>query len=448
VNKIHAIGGTSAVTAAQLTAADAAGTIAGPVATITASPGQSAVVISFSQTVTATSAVLSTGYSIMGASAPAISTVTYSTTKNTVTLALGSALETGDIVRVNAGIVKTAAGLSVGLTDTTVGYDLVKPTCTVYAATGTVTITITCDENIAAITGGDINVQVDLIKVGGVALTAGGGISGKVLTVTEGQNWTATGAAISIPKDVFQDLAGNKNAAMSGAVVTDTTKPTVVGLPTYTLTNLTKAVIHLGAAAGRIMFEANTAGIGGNSIKIVTVDDNRSGATADVTVATAAGITTITITSDDDASGASAGPITNTVCTAINTHATAKGLVTCRPSGTTQDGTAVWPAVDLSTATALAGGTTRLTVSTTFSESVVVGNVNMVEYDVADNAAGQVDSATVACVAGACTNTWTLTGATHLTAPAVNVDSIMYGAGITDLAGNTLTAVSPFLAAP
>ena len=42
VAKIHAIGGTAAVSAAQLTAADAAGTIAGPDATITASPGRPA----------------------------------------------------------------------------------------------------------------------------------------------------------------------------------------------------------------------------------------------------------------------------------------------------------------------------------------------------------------------------------------------------------------------
>ena len=145
VAKVHAIGGVAAVSAAQLTAADAAGTIAGPVATIAASPGQSAVVISFSQTVTSTSAGLSTGYSIFGASAPAISTVTYSTTKNTVTLALDAALETTDVVRVNAGIIGTAAGLTVAQTDYTVGYDLTVPTCTVYASTGNDDSMVTCD---------------------------------------------------------------------------------------------------------------------------------------------------------------------------------------------------------------------------------------------------------------------------------------------------------------
>ena len=442
VAKIHAIGGTSAVSDAQLTAADAAGTIAGPVATIAASPGQSAVVISFSQTVTATSAALSTGYSIMGASAPSISSITYSTTKNTVTLALGAALETGDIVRVNAGIVATAAGLTVGLTDTTVGLDSVKPTCTSYAATGTNTITVTCDENIRVADSGTIADLVDTIKVGGVAIAAGGAFSGKVMTVTLASgNFTATGAAISIPKDIFEDLAGNNNAAMAGSVITDTTKPTVVGLPTYTLTHVGVAQKWLSAGGdATFVVKADAAGITGNLIDVAISDgDNASGCAVTYTASTMA----IAITCDLNNSASGGQPTVATVVAAINAHSTVKTVVTAY-AASGSDGNADTAL----NSTALAGGTTTLTVSTTFSENVVVGNVNMIEYDVADNGAGQIDSATSTCVATACTSTWTLTGATHYTAPAVNVDSIMYGAGIVDLAGNTLTAVSPFLANP
>jgi hypothetical protein len=442
VAKIHAIGGTSAVTAAQLTAADAAGTIAGPVATIAAAPGQSAVVISFSQTVTATSAALSTGYSIMGASAPSISSVTYSTTKNTVTLALGAALETGDIVRVNAGIVSTAAGLTVGLTDTTVGLDSVKPTCTAYAATGTNKITVTCDENIRVADSGTIADLVDTIKVGGVAIAAGGAFSGKVMTVTLASgNFTATGAAISIPKDIFEDLAGNNNAAMAGTVITDTAKPTVVGLPTYTLTHVGVAQKWLSAGGdATFVVKADAAGITGNLIDVAISDgNNASGCAVTYTASTMA----IAITCDLDNSASGGQPTVATVVAAINAHATVKTVVTAY-TASGSDGNADTAL----NSTALAGGTTTLTVTTTFSENVVVGNVNMIEYDVGDNGAGQIDSATSACVATACTSTWTLTGATHYTAPAVNVDSIMYGAGIVDLAGNTLTAVSPFLANP
>ena len=126
---------------------------------------------------------------------------------------------------------------------------------------------------------------------------------------------------------------------------------------------------------------------------------------------------------------------------AMDAHATVKTLVDV--TVTTNSVT-----MPVQAATALAGGTTKLTVSTTFSEAVVVGNVNMIEYDVGDNGTDQVDSATVSVDGSSVTSTWTLTGATHLTSPAVNADSIMYGAGITDLAGNTLTAVSPFLAVP
>jgi len=250
VNKIHAIGGTAAVSAAQLTAADAAGTIAGPVATVTALPGQSAAVISFSQTVTSTTASLTTGYSVFGpGSPPTVSSAAYSATTNKVTLTLSGPLQTTDIIRVNGSIIATAAGLSVAQTDYTVGYDLVKPTCSSYARTGGDTITITCNELIQVADSGAIDSKVDTIFVGGVAIAAGGVFSTKVLTVTLASGtWTSTGAAIVIPKDIFEDLAGNNNAAMSGSVITDTTKPTVVGLPTYTLTGLATAELEVGGA--------------------------------------------------------------------------------------------------------------------------------------------------------------------------------------------------------
>ncbi|SVA91597.1 uncharacterized protein METZ01_LOCUS144451, partial [marine metagenome] len=282
VAKVHAIGGTAAVSAAQLTAADAAGTIAGPVATIAASPGQSTVTISFSQTVTATSAGLAAGYSLFGpGTPPVIGTVTYSTTTNKVTLTLtGTTLQTTDVIRVNAGVIATSTGLTVAQTDYTVGYDLVKPTCSAYAATGTAVISITCDEKIQVADSGTIANLVDTIYVGGVAIAAGGAFSasGKTLTVTNGSDFTSTGAAIVIPKDIFEDLAGNNNAAMSGAVITDTTKPTVVGLPTYTLLGLTPAVHRLGHtfATGVVDTEVTVTskvhGAGGNLIQVAYTD--------------------------------------------------------------------------------------------------------------------------------------------------------------------------------
>ena len=72
------------------------------------------------------------------------------------------------------------------------------------------------------------------------AATGSGGAnlatSSKTVTITRGAGtYSSTGASIVIQKDLLKDLAGNKVGALSGSVITDTTKPTVVGLPTYTL---------------------------------------------------------------------------------------------------------------------------------------------------------------------------------------------------------------------
>jgi hypothetical protein len=573
-----------------------------------------------------------------------------------VTLTLGSALETTDVIRVNSGVIATAAGLTVSQTDYTVVADAVKPTCTVYAATGTATITITCDENIQVADGGTLNTLVDGIKVGGVALTADGAIAGKVLTVTEGQNWSSTGAAIVIPKDIVEDLAGNNNAAMSGSVITDTTKPTVIGLPTYTLAGLASAelevggthtvktlvglgtqasvthtdgttgaaitiktkpnlattgtnflivvgdnsgatgcsvntattpdtytVVYLqgasantavtalnadtdcngvlvftasasggnnitnndagteniasaamtggvdtnlvltaveanvfqnvqtvavtasggaetctgtdtaisigldtagtqtvteaitafnadadcnryftmssadtgteqldqnqGAAASQtttgtndaITLRSKTAGIGGNAYSIQVADNN-----AALAISYTAG-TKVILISHDVNSSAVAAATPAAIKAAMDAHATVKTLV---------DVTVTNNAVTLpvQAATLLAGGTTRLTVTTTFSEAVTVGGVVDVEYDVAGDNTGQVDAASNTVSGSTLTSTWTLTGATHLTAPTGNVDTIHYDlaadGGINDLASNVMVAAEKALAAP
>ena len=90
-------------------------------------------------------------------------------------------------------------------------------------------------------------------------------------------NFTATGAAISIPKDIFEDLAGNNNAAMTGTVITDTTKPTVVGLPTYTLTHVGVAQKWMSAGGdATFVVKADAAGITDNLIDVSITDGNKS----------------------------------------------------------------------------------------------------------------------------------------------------------------------------
>jgi hypothetical protein len=439
VAKIHAIGGVAAVSAAQLTAADAAGTIAGPVATIAASPGQKAVVISFSQTVTKTSSELSTAYSIMGASAPSISSRTYSAAKNTVTLVLGTALETGDIVRINAGIVTTATGsLTVGLTDTTVGYDLVVPTCTVYAATGTNKVIVTCDELV--VQNGTLDTDVDTkVTVGAVAVasTADESANGsKVVTISrDAGTWSGTGAAIVIQKDLLKDLAGNKVGVLTGATVTDTTKPAVVGLPTYATVGLTYSQGITGAGSNHeLLITADAAGVGGNGITVLIVDANQAACIVSVAVKA------ITLGVDLDGAG---------VCTQIamaaliNAHPAASALVTAYAVGGAQNFD-----TDPGDIT-LAGGTTRLTVTTTFTEPVTVANAGHLQYN-ADGADG--NERDYATVAGSGTTsivtTYTLDGTTHQVVPAGNTSEMKLTAGIVDRAAVAMTAATPLLSAP
>jgi hypothetical protein len=452
VAKIHAIGGTVAVSAAQLTSADAAGTIAGPVATITAVNGSSSVTIAFSQTVTKTSAELSTAYQIMGASAPTISSRTYSAAKNTVTLALGTALETGDIVRVNSGIVTTSTGsLTIGLTDTTVGADTTLPTCTMYAATGTTKLTITCSELVVQV--GTLDDDIDTATVGGAVLDAAAvgstaanlGTASKTVIVTNAAAFTATGAAIVVPKDLLKDLGGNKVGQLTGTVVTDTKAPTVVGLPTYTIAGKGIASKALGDVNALVLFVAKTAGMAGNSITVASADDSRATATVDVTCVG----TAITVTGDIDGSNAgSAGPTTATVIAGIAATPCSSALVIGYIAGSTTAGTAVWADGAAITATALVGGTSTATVTTNFSEPVTVDAATEMLLDTDGDDANEVQYASVSG-SGTSTvvTTYTLDGGTNSKITA-NTTEIQYTTAITDRAGNAMTKATPLLSAP
>jgi hypothetical protein len=543
------------VSAAQLTAADAAGTIAGPVATITALPGQSAVSIAFSQTVTSTTAALSTGYSIFGpGTPPTVSSVAYSTTTNKVTLTLSGALQTTDVIRINGGIIATSAGLTVSTTDLTVGYDLVVPVCTVYASTGNDDITITCNELVVQV--GTLDNDVDTkVTVGGAAqagsaATGSGGAAlstaSKTVAIDTAANFTATGAAIVIQKDLLKDLAGNKVGALTGTVVTDTTKPTVVGLPTYTLTGLTPAIHDLGHTKASVVFDTEVTvtavrkGEAGNFITLRTVDGAQAPACTVGGAGTAASPYALTVTWDLDGAGANdstdailvttlnasaacnvhvtaaltgtsanvaaavnAVPLaggknsaliltsvatgvgangyeivitdsgttgcvvtyaaaTKTVsvahdvgasdfCTpsamkaAIEAHASTKGLFNIALGDNSRDVVAQ----DGTTAAlgAFTGGTTRLTVSTTFSEAVTV-SASHVMYDMNGDDSNEVNSASTTCVGSACTSLWTLDGTTYQVVPAANSSEIQYTTGIVDLALNAMVSVQPLLSAP
>ncbi|MBA51446.1 MAG: hypothetical protein CL456_04930, partial [Acidimicrobiaceae bacterium] len=188
-----------------------------------------------------------------------------------------------------------------------------------------------------------------------------------------------------------------------------------------------------------ITVRAKTAGIGGNAYGIQVADNN-----AAVAISYTAS-TKVILISHDVNSSAVAAATPAAIKAAMDAHATVKTLV---------DVTVTNNAVTLpvQSATVLAGGTTRLTATTTFSEPVTIGGTVDIEYDVAGDNSGQVDSATNTVVGSTLTSTWTLTGATHLTAPTGNVDTIHYDlaadGGIVDLAGNVMVAAEKALATP
>ena len=165
-----------------------------------------------------------------------------------------------------------------------------------------------------------------------------------------------------------------------------------------------------------ITVRAKTAGIGGNAYGIQVADNN-----AAVAISYTAGTKVILISHDVDSSAvAAATPAA--IKAAMDAHATVKTLVDV----TVTNNAVTMP---VQSATALAGGTTRLTVTTTFSESVTA-SASHINYDKDGNGSDQVNSASTTCVAGTCTSVWTLDGTTHQVVPAANSSEIGYTTGI------------------
>ena len=185
-----------------------------------------------------------------------------------------------------------------------------------------------------------------------------------------------------------------------------------------------------------ITVRSKTAGVGGNAYKVQVADNN-----AALAISYTSGTKTILISHDVDSSAVAAAT-PSAIKAAMDAHATVKTLV-----DTVVTNNAV--TMPVQGATSLAGGTTRLTVTTTFSEAVVVDAVTDIKYN-ADGTDG--DEVSYASVSGSGTTsvvtTYTLDGSTHQVVPAANTSEVLYAAAIPDLAGNTVTSVTPLLSAP
>jgi hypothetical protein len=319
-----------------------------------------------------------------------------------------------------------------------------------YAATGTTKLTITCSELVVQV--GTLDDDIDTATVGGAVLDAAAvgstaanlGTASKTVIVTNAAAFTATGAAIVVPKDLLKDLGGNKVGQLTGTVVTDTKAPTVVGLPTYTIAGKGIASKALGDVNALVLFVAKTAGMAGNSITVASADDSRATATVDVTCVG----TAITITGDINADQASAGPTTATVIAGIAATPCSSALVIGYIAGSTTAGTASWADGADIAATALAGGTSTATVTTNFSEPVTVDATTEMILDTDGDDADEVQYASVSG-SGTSTvvTTYTLDGGTNSKITA-NTTEIQYTTAITDRAGNAMVTATPLLSAP
>ena len=109
----------------------------------------------------------------------------------------------------------------------------------------------------------------------------------------------------------------------------------------------------------------------------------------------------------------------------------------------------LYPQLDAAFLQELVGGTTRLTVSTTFSEAVTVANAAHIIYDADGDDSDENNYATVSgSGTSSITTTYTLNGTTNQVVPAANTSEIQYTTGIVDLAANAMVKATPLLSAP
>jgi putative cell wall-binding protein len=464
------IGGTGVVpTATEATIKTAAGGDSATVtATITGRAGQTSFTVTFSEPILKSSCAAA-GDVVVIAAGTGADTATSACTMTTVpsTALTGStavfttaALVKGDEIRILKGTLQTADGRTVGLTTGSVGGDTTKPSVTlttVINATGTI-ITATFSEPVKRV---DAFVDGDL-KIAGVANTESlkGGVrlgatvveadateidalaAGSIfnsMTITRAAAF-AVGTSVEFIAGAVQDLAGNVNTAGSGVISSDTTKPTIVGNPTV--------VQAVGAAAvhsidNKLLLTRKVAGSTGNDYDLQWLIAT-AGAQTEACTATGEVLSLIWTT---------AGATTNTTSTAATMKATIDASATCAALVTTSIvgaggafTTGISAAAQAATAAAnFSGGTHTMTVVTTFSEAIKAATgapAGSISYD------GGADSA--ALVGNTALKT-TINGAIVTTVHSVILDgdvfvpgttAIDYTNAITDVAGNTLTAVA------
>ncbi|MBA46135.1 MAG: hypothetical protein CMB31_06060 [Euryarchaeota archaeon] len=470
------IGGTGVIPAATEAAVKTAagGTATGWTASIDGRAGQTTVTVTFSEPVlkstcaTTDLVVIAAATGVSTQSNACTMTTVPSTAKSGSTAVFGfaAAITKGDELRLAKGVLGTADGRTNALTTATVAGDTTKPTVSTTAkinATGTV-MTFTFSEPVKivnALTNADL-------KISGVANASNLTTNTRLGTATVSTDGEAIGALVA--GDVFdkliltraaafavgttvqfvagavQDLNGNTNTAGSAVVTSDTTVPTLVGSPTV--------VQAAGAAAtyvldGKVLLTAKTAGSAGNLYQVIWAVPAATTATTRACTA-AAGVMTLVFDTSNAATNAGGTNTTTTatqIAATINASATCSALVTAAVQGGAGALTAALSATAQAAnanAAKFGGGTHTMTVTSTFSESMLKSSIAAasIVYDgTGDNNGAVNNTATSTSVNGAVVTTvHSVTDSTKLFVPGTS--KIDYANTATDLVGNAMAAAA------
>ena len=448
---LHVFGGTSAVADSTVSSAlTSAGKLADPTATLLANEKLGTFAVIFSEPVpvanvtTAKFQVLNANASInnawtAGASVSASGAVDGAATIFVVSVPTASTnLLAGNTIQFLGGTVAVADGRTVAGKSLVIPADTVAPVATLSATIGTAggaankfqvkvsepVVTPLAAAGIFTVNGTAITPASATYTLNGTDVTAGGaftvvGYDTAVVTTAASLGQAETLALVA---GKIKDAAGNSAAAASTTVAADNVAPTVVSATAAITTTATAQLV----LQSNLLVQAKTAGVAGNAVTVT------------VTAAAAAGAATVSVTSNAITIDTSATTTAATVKAALDASTAASALVTS---------TVLVPAGTFIAAGSanLAGGTSTLKLTTTYSEAVLTATGSSASYD-ADGAgavvavAGETAAPNAPVASGSTVvTTHLLTLATQL--PVLNTATAGYLAGAAgDVGGNPSAA--------
>jgi hypothetical protein len=429
--------------------------------------GQTSVTVTFSEAITKASCaagdlvvINSTNGASVASTACTMTTVPSTALVGTTAVFTVAALTGAYEVRLPKGVVATADGRTNAMGSTTVATDTTKPVVTVNPtinATATALkatfsepvkrLAATAMSNTNVLTIGGLTESGDktIVTCLGSTCAASANIEAVAntvvfdsLTITNAAAYNA-GTLATFLAGVFQDMAGNTNAAASATLVLDSVVPTVVGVPVATQATGACAVHSLD---DKLLLTAKTCGSTGNDLDLtwVAIAATDDPTTEGCTVSGSDLIITFTSANDNAAISSTA----TTMKATIDASAGCSALVSTSLVGgggafiTTIGATA--QAANAAIAS-FKGGTDIVTVTTSFSEAIPATGAPAasIRWDGGCNGTF-VDATAAGTVISGSTVTTTHTLSASGTKFVVATSCVDYTTAIKDVAGNALAA--------